>query len=147
MGKKKIIEKKEESDSVEESELDTLNEEVDAFDLEEIPETQEEGMSDLEQELAGEEESPFEEEIQEERFYTIPLAKKGFENVPRWKSAKKAMKVVREFLTRHMKPEGEVYVAQDINERIWENGIKNPPRKVRVRVTKSIDGIVRAYLA
>jgi large subunit ribosomal protein L31e len=94
----------------------------------------------------GEEEF-FEEEIQEERYYVVPLAKKGYERVPRWKASKKAVKVLREFLTRHMKPEGEVYIAPEVNERIWENGIKNPPRKIRVRVTKSIDGIVRTYLA
>ena len=148
MGKKKVIEKdQEEIPEPETSEVETLDEEVEAFDLEEIPETEEEGMSDLEQDLMGEEEVLFEEEIQEERFYTVPLAKKGFERVPRWKSAKKAVSVLRQFFFLYMKPEGEVFIAQDINERIWENGIKNPPRKIRIRVTKSIDGIVRAYLA
>ena len=145
MAKKKIIDKYKPEKIPEPSKTEVLDEEVEAFDLDEVPETLEEGKSDMEQELLGDE--AFEEEIQEERYYTIPLAKKGFERVPRWKSAKKAMKVLREFLVRHMKPEGDVYVAQDVNERIWENGIKNPPRKIRVRVTKSIDGIVRAYLA
>ncbi|MHA1775356.1 MAG: 50S ribosomal protein L31e [Promethearchaeota archaeon] len=97
--------------------------------------------------MAESEEEEFEEEIQEERFYVVPLAKKGFEKAPRWKAAKKAIKVLQKFLTRHMKPEGPVYISPEINERIWENGIKNPPRKIRVRVTKSVDGIVRAYLA
>jgi large subunit ribosomal protein L31e len=146
MGKKKVIEKDE---PVEEPEIldeaETLDEEVDAFDLEEVPEEELEDLSDLEQDLMGEE-GVFEEEIQEERYYVVPLAKKGYERVPRWKAAKKAMKVLREFLTRHMKPEGEVYISPELNERIWENGIKNPPRKIRVRVTKSLDGIVRAYL-
>ena len=87
------------------------------------------------------------EEIQEERYYVVPLAKKGFEKSPRWKRSKKAMIVLREFLTRHMKPEGDVYISQELNERVWENGIKNPPRKIRIRCTKSVDGIVRAYLA
>lgn len=148
MAKKKIIDKErktEEEKAKEAPQEEALDEEVDAFDLEEVPEDQEEGMSDLEQELMGEEE--FQEEIQEERFYTIPLAKKGFGQAPKWKAAKKAMIYVRKFLTQHMKPEGEVYISQDINERVWENGIKNPPRKIRIRVTKSIDGIVRAYLA
>jgi large subunit ribosomal protein L31e len=140
MGKKKIIEKEPAPEVKEE----TLDEKVDAFDLEEVPEDSAEDVSELEQELMGEE--AFEEEIEEERYYVVPLAKKGFERVPRWKRAKKAMKVLREFITRHMKPEGDVYIAQELNERIWEQGIKHPPRKVRIRVTKSTDGIVRAYL-
>ncbi len=119
---------------------------IDAFNVEDAPEGKEE-VSDIEQEIFEDEEAEFEEEIQEERFYVVPLAKKGFEKAPRWKAAKKAMIVLKEFLVQHMKPEGAVYVSQDINERIWERGIKHPPRKIRIRVTKSVDGIVRAYLA
>ncbi len=146
MAKKKVITKKvkgaEEEAAIPKEEV----EDVDAFDVDEVPESVEE-ISELEQEISEDEEAEFDEEIQEERFYTIPLAKKGFEKTPKWKHSKKAVKVVREFLERHMKPEGDVYISQDVNERIWENGIKNPPRRIRVRVTKSIDGIVRAYLA
>ncbi len=119
-----------------------IEEDLDAFELEELPE-----LGEVEE--AGEvveEEDIFREEIELERFYTVPLAK-GFMKAPKWKRTKKAMKYLKEFLTQHMKPIGNVYIAQDLNERIWENGIKNPPRKVRVRATKSIDGIVRAYLA
>lgn len=145
MAKKKIIKKKV-TPPVKEEEIkeDSTKEDVDAFDLEEIPETEEE-LSEIEQEIKDEEE--FDEEIQEERFYVVPLAKKGYEKGPKWRRAKKAIKVLREFLTRHMKPEGEVYISQEVNERIWERGIKHPPRKIRIRVTKSVDGIVRAYLA
>ena len=46
-----------------------------------------------------------------------------------------------------MKPEGDVYISQELNERIWEKGNRNPPRKIRIRCTKSVDGVVRAYLA
>ncbi len=147
MAKKKIIKKKvtpppeEEKEKIEE----VPKEDVDAFDLEETPVSEEE-LSEIEQEIK-EAETEFEEEIQEERYYVVPLAKKGFELVPRWKRSKKAILVLREFIVRHMKPEGDVYIAQELNERVWENGIKNPPRKIRVRVTKSVDGIVRAYLA
>ena len=143
MGKKKIIDKEPEQPEVKDD--DILDEKVDAFDLEDVPEEGSEEVSDLEQELMGEE--AFEEEIEEERYYVVPLAKKGFERSPRWRRTKKAMIVLREFITRHMKPEGDVYISQELNERIWERGIKHPPRKVRIRVTKSTDGIVRAYLA
>ncbi len=74
-------------------------------------------------------------------------SKRGFEKGPRWSAAKKSVSTLHIFLKRHMKPEGDVYISQDVNERIWERGIKHPPRKIRIRVTKSVDGIVRAYLA
>ena len=65
-----------------------------------------------------------------------------------WKRTKKAVKALRQFAVRHMKPEADmVFISQDVNERLWENGIKNPPRKIRVRMTKSVEGLVRVYLA
>lgn len=145
MAKKKIIKKKvtpppeEKKEEIEE----IPKEDVDAFELKEAPVSEEE-LSDIEQEIK-EAETEFDEEIQEERYYVVPLARK-FQKVPRWKRSKKAMIVLREFIVRHMKPEGDVYISQELNERVWENGIKNPPRKIRVRVTKSVDGVVRAYL-
>ena len=153
MAKKKVIKKAKtvapEEEAPKESKKDakkvkeTPEEDIDAFDLNEVPKEEEEEVTDIEREMAGQE---FEEEIQEERFYNIPLAKE-FLKTPKWKRAKRAVKITREFLTRHMKPVGPVYLSQELNERIWENGIKSPPRKLRVRVTKSVDGVVRAYLA
>ena len=146
MAKKKIIKKKvtppreEKKEKIEE----VPKEDVDAFDLKEAPVSEEE-LSEIEQEIK-EAETEFDEEIQEERYYVVPLAR-TFQRVPRWKRSKKAMIVLREFLVRHMKPEGDVYISQELNERVWENGIKNPPRKIRIRCTKSVDGVVRAYLA
>lgn len=147
MAKKKVISKKKpvSKEAPIEIKKEESPDDIDAFDLEKVPDDEDEALSDLEQEMTEEEE--FEEEIQEERFYVVPLAKKGFERAARWKASKKAVKVLQEFLVRHMKPEGEVYISQDLNERIWERGIKHPPRKIRIRVTKSTDGIVRAYLA
>ncbi len=147
MAKKKIIKKKvtpPPEEKIEEIE-EIPKEDVDAFELKEATVSEEE-LSEIEQEIK-EAETEFDEEIQEERYYVVPLAKKGFEKSPRWKRSKKAMIVLREFLTRHMKPEGDVFISQELNERVWENGIKNPPRKIRIRVTKSVDGVVRAYLA
>ncbi|MHA1744735.1 MAG: 50S ribosomal protein L31e [Promethearchaeota archaeon] len=146
MAKKKVISKKKpvSKEAPIEIKKEESPDDIDAFDLEKVPDDEEE-VSDLEQEMTEEEE--FEEEIQEERFYVVPLAKKGFERAARWKASKKAVKVLQEFLVRHMKPEGTPYISQDLNERIWERGIKHPPRKIRIRVTKSTDGVVRAYLA
>ena len=122
-------------------------EDKDAFNLDKVPAADAEAKpSEIEAEVEGEEEAKSEEEIQEERFYVVPLAK-GYMKGPNWCRTDKAMRVLRAFVKRHMKPEGDVFVSQELNERIWENGIKNPPRKLRIRVTKSVDGIVRAYLA
>ena len=146
MAKKKIIKKKvtpppeEKKEEIEE----IPKEDVDAFELKEATVSEEE-LSEIEQEIK-EAETEFDEEIQEERYYVVPLAKK-FQKSPRWKRSKKAIIVLREFLVRHMKPEGDVFISQELNERVWENGIKNPPRKIRIRCTKSVDGVVRAYLA
>ncbi len=65
----------------------------------------------------------------EERIYTIPL-RQAF-RVPRSRRAKKAVKIVREFLKRHMKVE-EVVIGESINNYIWNKGLKKPPRRVRV---------------
>ncbi len=68
----------------------------------------------------------------EERIFTIPL-KKAF-RAPRTKRAKKAMKVIREFLKRHMKVEKleDVVIGKSINEAVWKRGIQKPPRRIRV---------------
>ncbi|MFX1310291.1 MAG: 50S ribosomal protein L31e [Promethearchaeota archaeon] len=129
-----------------ESEMEEEIEEIEEFSLDEISE--EEEISEIfeeefeERELIEEEEVP-KEEIIDERIYTIPLAKarKG----PRNKRAKKAVKYLREYMTRHFKPESLV-ITQEVNERIWQHGIQKPPRKLKVRATKNIDGLVVVYL-
>ncbi len=122
-------------------------EEIDEFGLEDISEGEEvsevfeEELEDLEE---LEEEKPPEEEIIDERIYTIPLAKAR--NGPRNKRAKKAIRYLREFMERHFKPESLV-ISQEVNEKIWSRGIQKPPRKIKIRATKNIDGLVVCYLA
>lgn len=66
---------------------------------------------------------------------------------PRWKWAKKAVKILRERIlklckyfedpTTHKKirPEKrEVWISPTLNALIWSRGAKNPPRRVRVRI-------------
>ncbi len=118
-------------------------EEIEEFSLDEISE--EEEISEIfEEEVEEIEELAPEEEIIDERIYIIPLAKarKG----PRNKWAKKSIRYLKEFMTRHFKPESLV-ISQEVNERIWERGIQKPPRKLKVRVTKNIDGLCVVYLA
>jgi len=99
-----------------------------------------------------------EEEIVEEKFYTISLGK-AWIAVPK-KRAPRAMKMIKDFVKRHMKFEarGELeeeeeeepkrlVVSNEVNERVWRRGIQKPPRKVRVRAAKDKDGNVTVYLA
>lgn len=98
-----------------------------------------------------------EEEIVEERVYTVPLGK-AFVRPPK-KRAPRAIQLIREFVTKHMKVEMKVEegeeegelpsltISSEVNERIWGRGIEKPPRKIRVRAAKDSDGNVTVYLA
>ena len=121
-----------------EEENETPEEKIDAFNLEELPETKETEPSEIEQEMEREE-GEEKEEIQEERFYIVPLAKVitkvqvGIDRIKR--SA-----VLRAFVTRHMKPEGDVYISQELNERIWE-------KEFEIRHVKSEFGALSLWTA
>jgi large subunit ribosomal protein L31e len=149
MGKK---EKEIDLDDLEEELIDSAEdeeeiEEIEEFSLDEISE--EEEISEIfeeeieEREELEEEEAP-KEEIIDERIYIVPLSKarKG----PRNKRTKKAIRYLREYISRHFKPESLV-ITQEVNEKIWERSIQKPPRKIKVRATKNIDGLVVVYLA
>ena len=128
-------EEEEEIEEIEEFSLDEISEE------EEISEIFEEEIEEREE--FEEEEAP-KEEIIDERIYIVPLSKarKG----PRNKRTKKAIRYLREYVSRHFKPESLV-ITQEVNEKIWERSIQKPPRKIKVRATKNIDGLVVVYLA
>jgi len=129
------VEEEEEIKEIEEFSLDDISED------EEVSEVFEEELEELEE---IEEEKPPEEEIIDERIYVIPLAKAR--NGPRNKRAKKAIRYLREFMERHFKPESLI-ISQEVNEKIWSRGIQKPPRKIKIRATKNIDGLVVCYLA
>ena len=59
-------------------------------------------------------------------------------NITRYRGAPRAMQIIREQVIRHLKvrEDEEVYIAQEVNEHIWKRGIENPPRKVRLLVTR-----------
>ncbi len=99
----------------------------------------------LEEEREVGEEKEVLEEILEERIYVVPLAKK-FIYTPRQKRAEKAIRILKKFVERHMKPE-RIIIDPEVNEKIWERGIQSPPRKIRVRVTKDKEGVVKVFLA
>jgi len=166
-------EQKESAETVEEAkaEVEEETEEVSEEEKEEIPEKEEEVVEEA-VEAEGEEmptpvaeeeakpppreEKEEEEEIVEERIYTIPLGKTWI--MPPNKRAPKAMRIIRSFVTKHMKlekrGEGEeeeepkrLIITNDVNERVWMRGIEKPPRKIRIRAAKDKEGNVTVYLA
>lgn len=78
-----------------------------------------------------------------ERIYTIPLAD-AYEHV-RTKRGKRAVKIVKEFALRHMKAL-DVRVSQGTNSLILRDGIQKPPRRIKVRLVKGDEGLVRIWL-
>jgi large subunit ribosomal protein L31e len=99
-----------------------------------------------------------EEEIVEERFYTVPLGRANI--MPQRKRTARAMRMLKTFLNKHMKLEphktieGEeeeepkqLIISNEVNEHIWRKGIEKPPRKIRVRATKDKEGNVTVHLA
>ncbi|WP_457615373.1 50S ribosomal protein L31e [Methanopyrus sp.] len=83
-------------------------------------------------------------EVVDERVYTVPL--RDAKKAPLKKRAPRAVKALKQFIERHMKAE-EVRIGNDVNEKIWERGIKKPPSKIRVRAVKYSDGTVEVRLA
>jgi large subunit ribosomal protein L31e len=78
-----------------------------------------------------------------EQIYTIPL--RDTRDAPAWKKTNKAIKVIREYLAKHMKiDEDKIKIKESLNEAIWAHGARKPPAKIRVKVTKSAEGIVEA---
>jgi large subunit ribosomal protein L31e len=152
-------------------------EQINAEDEEELPALTEEEMAE-EKESALEEVTPAEveakpveegakvakskkkkaeEEIVEERTYTVPLSRALVR--PPKKRAPRAIQLLKIFITKHMKLEMKVseeeeeeelpqlIISQEVNQKIWDRGIEKPPRKIRVRAAKDKDGNVTVYLA
>jgi large subunit ribosomal protein L31e len=74
----------------------------------------------------------------EERIVTVPL--RDVTKVPSHERAGEAMSIVREHLAKHFSVETEeVRLDPSINEAIWTDGQKNPPRKVRVHAARFVE--------
>jgi large subunit ribosomal protein L31e len=89
------------------------------------------------------------ENVELSREYIIPLRRRMM-TVPRYRRAKKAIRVIKEFLAKHMRVEDrdirDVKINKWLNNEVWFRGIKNPPIKIKVKAVKK-DGIVYAELA
>ena len=80
----------------------------------------------------------------EERIYTVPLGRAWV--APRYKRAEKAVTLLRAFVERHMKP-SSIRIDPEVNEAVWRRGIENPPRRIRVKLSKDEEGAVTVTLA
>lgn len=80
----------------------------------------------------------------EEKIFIIPL--RDAKNAPRHRRAGRAVKIVREFLARHMKS-GDIKIDPALNQKLLNRGKKKPPMKVRVKAVKDDEGLVNASLA
>ncbi len=88
------------------------------------------------------------EKIELQREYIVPLRLK-FLKVARYKRAKKAILVLKQFIAKHMKVENRdltnVRIDRFLNQELWYRGIKKPMNKIKVKATKR-DGIVYVEL-
>lgn len=136
---------------LEEKEEETLPEEAELKKEEEMP-------APVEEEEAKPPREKKEEEIVEERIYTIPLGKAWI--MPPRKRSPRAMRMIRSFMIKHMKlearrgEEGEeeeepktLTISNEVNEKVWGRGVERPPKKIRVKAEKDKEGNVTVYLA
>jgi large subunit ribosomal protein L31e len=138
-------------------ELKELPEEAAAEEVAKEAEAVEEAAPEEEKIEAKPKRKKKEEEIVEERFYTIPL-QRALVRPPK-KRSPRAIQLIQEFINRHMKVEMKaseeeeeeelprLIISEELNEKIWGRGIEKPPRRIKVRATKDKDGNVTVYLA
>jgi len=78
-----------------------------------------------------------------ERVYTINLGKVLLS--PDNRRAKRAINMIKEFASHHMKTE-QIKIEEELSHRIWKRGIRSPPRKIRVLMTKTDEGFILVSL-
>jgi len=74
-----------------------------------------------------------------ERVYTINLGK-ALLSVDTHR-ATRVINMIREFARHHMKVEN-IKIEEDLAQQIWARGARSPPRKVRVRMSKTDEGYI-----
>ena len=79
-----------------------------------------------------------------ERVYNVPL-RREYQKAPNWKRTPKAVKALRQFISKHMKSEN-VVIGRYANELLWKKGMKNPPHHVKVNAVKDEKGKVTVEL-
>lgn len=82
-----------------------------------------------------------ESKVIDEREYVIPLGRVWL--APWYKRSPKAVRLIREFVSRHLKVEKErVRISTELNEKLWGRGVDFSLRRVKVRVERLEDGTV-----
>ena len=79
----------------------------------------------------------------EENIYVIPL--KNAWRAPRKKRAKKAIRIIHEFVQRHFHVK-YVRIDNEVNEFIWRHSIESPPRRVKVTISKEEEDLAEVKL-
>jgi len=74
-----------------------------------------------------------------ERVYTINLGKALLSQSQH--RAVRAINMIKEFARHHMKVE-TIKIEEELAHLIWSKGVRSPPRKVRVRMSKTDDGFI-----
>ena len=74
-----------------------------------------------------------------ERVYTINLGKVLLSQSQH--RAVRAINMIKEFARHHMKTE-EIKIEEDLAHQVWSRGVRSPPRKIRVRMSKTDEGYV-----
>ena len=74
-----------------------------------------------------------------ERVYTIPLGKVLLS--PNTHRAVRAINMIKEFARHHMKTY-TIKIDEEISHIIWARGVRSPPRKIRVKMTKTDEGYI-----
>ena len=68
------------------------------------------------------------------RDYTIHLAKRTHKTTFKSKTPK-AVKVVKDFASKAMKTK-DVRLDTKVNKFLWSQGVRNPPKRIRVRLSR-----------
>jgi large subunit ribosomal protein L31e len=85
------------------------------------------------------------EEIILKRSYIIPLVK-AYEK-PKTARNKRAMNIIRAFAARHMKTKEEnVKIGVKVSEAVNARGLRKPPKKIKVTLSKNKEGVVKCDL-
>ena len=74
-----------------------------------------------------------------ERVYTINLGKVKLSQSQH--RAVRAINMIREFARHHMKVE-TIKIEEELARQVWAKGVRSPPRKIRVRMSKTDEGYV-----
>lgn len=80
--------------------------------------------------------------MEEEQVFTISLS--DAKKAKRRKRSAKAVKIVKEYLKKHLKVK-EVKIDDSLNREIWNRGIERPPAQIRVRAIKLSDETAEAF--